>query len=402
MKKVLVSTDIGSDIDDALSILTMLNHPEISVSGIHVTNGNVEARAYITRHLVELATNRKYSELNDKVEKQGVYKSDDILKMMYKILKKSKCPIIVAKGEALALNNTIEPYSHFEQLLIPPLFFDFKKMDEINKEVLRSLDGIVKEDGVKEMAETLSKEKHTILSLGPLTNIAKLIQIYPEQCKNIENIYIMGFSTAGESEHNVRFDPLAAEIVASSDLPKIIVPKEVCDQYKMSIEFLSQIETSHGRFVKQMAKAFIAGKTSEKYLTEQIEVDKVNRLPITSLVKNRMPITISLLDEKTRLTANLDVESAYFDAPQFNKDFEGLIQHFRNPENGYTLRNILSNTLESLKPKELSVSDVYVPFCLTNPHEVKTEARLFGNIKQNTVVSLDYKKFEEFLKKYLK
>ena len=52
-RKVLVSTDIGSDIDDALSILTMFNMG-LNVRGIYTVNGDVDSRSYIAKHMVDL------------------------------------------------------------------------------------------------------------------------------------------------------------------------------------------------------------------------------------------------------------------------------------------------------------------------------------------------------------
>ena len=53
-KKVLVSTDIGSDIDDALSLLVMLNSG-INLEGVYTVNGDVDSRSFITHHLLKLA-----------------------------------------------------------------------------------------------------------------------------------------------------------------------------------------------------------------------------------------------------------------------------------------------------------------------------------------------------------
>ena len=46
-KKILFSTDIGSDPDDALALLAMLNHPEIDLKGIYTVNGLVDFRSFI-------------------------------------------------------------------------------------------------------------------------------------------------------------------------------------------------------------------------------------------------------------------------------------------------------------------------------------------------------------------
>ncbi len=54
-RRVLFSTDIGLDIDDALALLAMLNHPEINLCGICTVNGEVLYRSFIAKHMINLA-----------------------------------------------------------------------------------------------------------------------------------------------------------------------------------------------------------------------------------------------------------------------------------------------------------------------------------------------------------
>ena len=56
-RKIILSTDIGSDVDDALSLLAMLNHPEINLEGIYTVNGDVDSRSRIAKHIVDLSGN---------------------------------------------------------------------------------------------------------------------------------------------------------------------------------------------------------------------------------------------------------------------------------------------------------------------------------------------------------
>lgn len=47
---------------------------------------------------------------------------------------------------------------------------------------------------VEAMKNVLEKQKATILALGPLTNIALLLKMYPDIKKNIQKIVFMGGS----------------------------------------------------------------------------------------------------------------------------------------------------------------------------------------------------------------
>ena len=52
--KILLSTDIGSDIDDALALLGMLNQ-NLDLEAIYTVNGDVDTRSYIAKHMVDLS-----------------------------------------------------------------------------------------------------------------------------------------------------------------------------------------------------------------------------------------------------------------------------------------------------------------------------------------------------------
>jgi pyrimidine-specific ribonucleoside hydrolase len=55
----------------------------------------------------------------------------------------------------------------------------------------------VENDGTRALYEALKKEKLTILALGPMTNIATLIQNHPDIIPQIEKISICAARTPG-------------------------------------------------------------------------------------------------------------------------------------------------------------------------------------------------------------
>lgn len=67
----------------------------------------------------------------------------------------------------------------------------------------------------------------TLMPIGPLTNIALLLSVYPEVKKNIQEIVLMGGSTTRGNktpmgEFNIATDPEAADIVFKSGLPIVM------------------------------------------------------------------------------------------------------------------------------------------------------------------------------------
>ncbi|MBO0423298.1 ribonucleoside hydrolase RihC [Enterococcus plantarum] len=93
---------------------------------------------------------------------------------------------------------------------------------------------LTKNHAVIEMHKVLmdSKEKTTIVAIGPLTNIALLLRLYPECVERIEELVIMGGAlgrgNAGVlSEFNIAVDPEAAKIVFESNISLTMVGLDV-------------------------------------------------------------------------------------------------------------------------------------------------------------------------------
>lgn len=100
--------------------------------------------------------------------------------------------------------------------------YDFEEGD-------RSL--LLNEHAVTAMRRVImdSEQKVSIMAIGPLTNVALLLHMYPEVKKNLVEIALMGGSLARGnssvmSEFNIDCDPEAAKIVLQSGVPITIAP----------------------------------------------------------------------------------------------------------------------------------------------------------------------------------
>nr|WP_298681695.1 nucleoside hydrolase [uncultured Dongia sp.] len=97
----------------------------------------------------------------------------------------------------------------------------------------RKVDG---EDAVGWMASVLAKAvpgSITLAPLGPLTNIAKLLQNHPQAKRGIKEMIVMGGATrpgggnaTPHAEYNFWLDPEAADIVCASGVPMTLVTIE--------------------------------------------------------------------------------------------------------------------------------------------------------------------------------
>ncbi|MCR6544579.1 nucleoside hydrolase [Dehalobacterium formicoaceticum] len=103
---------------------------------------------------------------------------------------------------------------------------------------------------VAEMKDCIlnSKEKITIVAIGPLTNLALLLSAYPEVKQKIAEIVIMGGSTSlgnmtSSTEFNIYVDPHAAQMVLQSGLPITMFGLNVTDSALLKKKDVNQIKT---------------------------------------------------------------------------------------------------------------------------------------------------------------
>lgn len=183
---IIIDTDIGSDIDDALAIAYAIKS-KIDIKLITTVHGPVKLRAHIAKKFTEqLSVN-----------------------------------IPVAIGESKPLKQ----YHIFTTGLEGEGYI---KGNE-------NLDVI--EDGINALVNTITENKNdiNIVAIGPLTNIAKALQKDNNLASYINHIYIMGNAITAKDKfylnyrsHNFKADPEAADIVFGADIPKTIITTKIC------------------------------------------------------------------------------------------------------------------------------------------------------------------------------
>ena len=207
-KPVIIDCDPG--VDDTLAILFALGSPELDIKAITTVCGNVP---------LETCT-----------------------KNALKIL-------------ALAGRTDIPVHAGCEgPMLGEPIFGKFHGTGGLGKLVLP--DPVVKpapQHAVEKMAELLraakaNSEKLIICTLGPMTNLALLVKLYPQLLSAIECVVSMGgaYRIAGNrtltSEFNMLADPHAASIVYSAGLDYVALPLDATHQAMTSSERISWFE----------------------------------------------------------------------------------------------------------------------------------------------------------------
>ena len=206
MRKLIIDADTGSD--DAVALLMAYrNLSESEILGVSLVSGNVPLNQAIlnTIYVNELC------EVNIPIHK-GASKP---LERDYIEVHESE----EANKIALSYKNTSTSAQHVHGV------------DGLGDIGLRpSTEKISDVSALDFHKKILSEETDVeIVTLGPLTNIAKLVLDSPELLKNIKHCYIMGGSSNAFgnvtkfAEYNFWVDPEAADIVLNSGIPITVI-----------------------------------------------------------------------------------------------------------------------------------------------------------------------------------
>jgi len=185
---IILDTDIGDSIDDALALAFALHSPELDVRAVTTVIDDVESKTRLAWKLL------------------SIYNRRDIA-------------LAMGASEPLLDPTTSVPSKEFEVLTRNDVIPDAARK--------RAADLMI---------DTLlqSRGKITIVAIGPMTNIALALKTDPRVKNNIERIVIMGGAyLTSESEYNVKRDRAAAAIVFQSGVPITAVGLDVTSLCKL-------------------------------------------------------------------------------------------------------------------------------------------------------------------------
>ena len=208
---VVLDTDIGDDIDDALALALALNSPEIDLRGITTVFGDTQKRAQLVRHVLH------------------TFGREDI-------------PIAAGVGKPLQQRH---PPSGVAQATI----LDNKLYDEESFSTFSGPEFIIQQ-------ALEHPGKLTLVSIGPLTNVALALLIEPRITAAIRSVVMMGGSSGIPlPEWNVRSDVKAAHMILSSGIPITLIGLNVttrCQLRKQDIERLRESTTAQTQLLHQL------------------------------------------------------------------------------------------------------------------------------------------------------
>jgi purine nucleosidase len=169
-EKILLDTDIGSDIDDAVCLAYLLANPECELVGITTVTGEGEKRAQMASALCQIA--------------------------------KQEIQIFIGAEEPLLIAQRQPQAPQASALLDWSRDVGFPRGEAISflREIIPEHPGEI-----------------TLLTIGPLTNIALLFKVDPEIPSLLKGLVMMaGVFTHNRLEWNAMLDPHASAIVYRS------------------------------------------------------------------------------------------------------------------------------------------------------------------------------------------
>jgi len=215
--RVIIDTDPG--VDDALALLLAMRSPELKIEAITPVAGNVPLELSLPNAL-----------------------------RMVEIAGRTDIPVAVGAKTPLLRRLVTAAYAHGENGLGGAVFPE-PKIKPIAERAAKFISQIVR----KYPGET------TLITIGPLTNIATALTMDAELARLVKSLVMMGGSLSGgnitpAAEFNVYVDPEAARIVFQSGIPITMVGLDVTRKTSLTDEHVRTLEGGQNPVSQAAAK----------------------------------------------------------------------------------------------------------------------------------------------------
>jgi inosine-uridine nucleoside N-ribohydrolase len=228
LRHVILDTDPG--VDDALALLLAMRSPELKIEAITAVAGNVPLEVTLPNAL-----------------------------RMVEIAGRTEIPVAAGARTPLVRRLVTAAYAHGENGLGGAVFPEpkVKAVDEPASQVIRNI--VRKYPG-----------EVTLLTIGPLTNVATALNSDPGLAGMVQSLVMMGGSLSGgnitpAAEFNVYVDPEAARIVFQSGIPVTMVGLDVTRKTSLTDEHVRVLEA------EQNAVSQAAGKIARNAIQHNRE-----------------------------------------------------------------------------------------------------------------------------------
>lgn len=215
--RVILDTDIGTDVDDCLALALILGSGELQLDGVTCVYGDVALRARMVQKLLALAG-------------------------------RGDVPVRLGAAQPLLGLRPVYWAGHEGEGILGP------GDDRI---------ALSEEHAVDFLIQSVMNNPGQIhlIAIGPLTNVALAFLKEPRLAQALAHLTIMGGAVRGPdrldlpyAEHNIRSDPEAAHVVFRSGSPTTLIPLDVTTRVRITSEGLARLRGSGSPFHQAIAE----------------------------------------------------------------------------------------------------------------------------------------------------
>jgi purine nucleosidase len=216
-RRILLDTDIGTDVDDALALAFTLRHPALELAAVTTVSGDTRRRAQIAAKLIALSGGPQIEVA------AGCAEPPAGQARMFWAGHEGRG--LLAEGEHVPISSR---------------------------------------HGVDVIVDTLLAEQVEVVTIGPLTNLAAALKREPRIAERIPRLTLMGglfqrpelqgadlpFSV----EYNLNADPHSTVSVFSTPIPTTCVPADVTMRSYLLEEHVQRLEASPDPLLQALAR----------------------------------------------------------------------------------------------------------------------------------------------------
>ena len=210
---LLLDTDIGTDVDDAIALALLCGAPDVRVRAVTTVSGDTTLRARIAKTVLLLAG-------------------------------RTDVPCAAGARAPLDARHSFLWLGHEGRGIL----------EDVGDAPLDA------RSGVDLLIDTVMRERCGVLAIGPLTNLAHAVTREPDLAGRIPRLTVMGGSLGLGAqtppiEYNLCSDPEAALQVLTAGIPTTLVPADVTTRVWLTASHLDQLRRSTSRVAACLARA---------------------------------------------------------------------------------------------------------------------------------------------------
>lgn len=293
MRKIIIDTDLGDDIDDAFALLSAIAQPDFEILGVTTVFKNTVQRARIAKKIFRLA---------------------------------GRAEVPVFTGIDTPMNGVIPKWDYEEVMPDGKIRVHHYKEDMQTEQI--------EEGGVDFILDSAEKYpgEVTLIAIGPFTNVASAILKDKERFSKLKEVFVMcGHPGGNYAEWNVRVDPVAADILFNSGVKITAYGLNVtthCKLYEAQQEKMNTFTSPAVSLVRDMMNIWIESNNRNADLPRryptmhdplcvlsyvQPEICTYQDVKVTVCGKNGVDGYTVVSDEGAPMTVaqNVDVEKFY-------------------------------------------------------------------------------------------